>query len=106
MTKTNLVTLARLAPVMALFSCAAPKATVVELPAQPKKEVAAVEPEISEPAAPSLANDGIRLPDMMTLPKDDEFRATNPGQSSPTADSGAVIARPPLEPPSRPKDRE
>ncbi len=106
MTNTKLVTLARFTPVMALFSCAAPKAIVVGPPAQADQELAVVEPELSEPDAPSAPDDRIRLPDMMTMPSDDEFRATNPAQVSPNGESGAVIARPPMEPPSRPTGGE
>lgn len=91
---------------MALFSCAAPKADVVEEQAPaPKKEVTAA-PEAPMPPTSSLPNDGIRLPDMETMPNDNEFRATNPGRSSQPSGTGAVIARPPTEPPSRPKDDE
>lgn len=105
MMKPTFATLVRLAPVMALFSCAPPKAIVVELPPAPKMEVAAEkEPEISAPPSlPSRREDGIRLPDMVTMPNEAEFRATNPNAPKTPSETGAVIARPPTDPPSRPK---
>jgi len=103
MLKTPIMNLARLAPALALFSCAAPKANIVEETPAPKKEVAA-KPDVPEPPVPSAPDDGLRLPDMMTMPSDNEFRATNPSQASAPPASGAVIARPPTEPPSRKKD--
>jgi hypothetical protein len=59
---------------LALASCVPPKAAVI--PEVPKKTVikAPVAPE-----KPALADDGLRLPDMLTLPDD------------------TIIARPPTE---------
>jgi hypothetical protein len=105
MMKTTIATLARLAPTLALFSCAAPKAPVVEPPSAAKKEAVAEPKESDAPPLP-LPDDGIRLPNMETMPTEAEFRATNPDQSSPDAGTGAVIARPPTDPPSRPKPTE
>ncbi len=104
MLKSMMATLARLAPALALFSCAAPKAIVVDEPAPASKTEAVVkapEPDVPAPSAPA---DGIRLPDMMTMPGDDEFRATNLNQASAPPDTGAVIARPPTEPAAQPKE--
>ena len=83
-----------------LASCAAPKATVVE---EPKKDAVAEEPVPEEPAVPepALPDDPFRLPDMLTMPSDAEFRATVPQPD--TGGTGSVIARPPTEPPPRPK---
>ena len=103
MLKTPIMNLARLAPALALFSCAAPKANVVEETPAPKKEVVA-KPDVPEPPVPSAPDDGLRLPDMMTMPSDNELRATNPSQAPAPSGVGAVIARPPTEPPSRQKD--
>jgi hypothetical protein len=92
--------LACLASAMAVLSCAAPKASVVaEAPAQETKpaETAAV----PEPAAPGEPDDGIRLPDMLSLPNDGELRSTITSQGK-TPESGAVIARPPTEPTKKP----
>ncbi len=106
----RLPSLARTFPVLALVSCAAPKADVVEQPAEPKKEVVAEKPKEPEPpaapGAPAEPNDGIRLPDMMTMPDDSEFRATSPAASVSKPNAGGVIAKPPSEPPPRPKAGE
>lgn len=102
MLRTNPATLACLAPAMALLSCAAPKAVVVEEPPVSKQETAqqttAAE---TEPAERGLPDDGIRLPDMLGLPGENEFRSTRPATTS-GGGSGAVIARPPTSPPPDP----
>lgn len=87
----------RLAPLLALAACAAPKAEVVAEPPAPvrakPKPAAMQEPEASAPA-----DDGIRLPEMLTLPGEGELRpaATTPGRTTP--ERGAVISRPPVAP--------
>jgi hypothetical protein len=95
--KKSLIPLTRLAPALALLSCAAPKAVVVEEAPVSKKEsaqqTAAAE---TEPAERGLADDGIRLPDMLGLPGESEFRSSRPATTSGSG-SGAVIARPPVE---------
>jgi hypothetical protein len=98
--KRPLPLLARLAPALALWSCAAPKAVVVEdAPVAKKQEVkeAAAAPETPSNNTP---DDGIRLPDMLTLPGDNELRSTGPASTG--GGSGAVIARPPASPPPDP----
>lgn len=74
---------------LALASCAAPKAAVI--PEVPKKPVikAPVAPE-----KPALADDGLRLPDMLTLPDDTQLRSTAPLKKEGDA---TIIARPPSE---------
>lgn len=99
-------TLARIAPALALYSCAAPKAIIVELPPASQHDPGAVPPEISEPEFPTLPDDGIRLPDMLAMPGDNEFRATAPTTPKAGSDSNAVIARPPTDPPPRPKPKK
>lgn len=86
-----------------LASCAAPKAVVVE---EPKKPEVAEEPVAEEPPVPEpgLPDDGFRMPDLLTMPNDAEFRSTIPQPES--NGSGAVIARPPTDPPPRPKSDE
>lgn len=104
MVKMKFATLARIAPVLALFSCVTPKANIIA-PPEPKQEVVAeaTVPEIPAAAAP---DDGMRLPDMFELPGDGEFRATVPTIPQTAADANAVISRPPTDPPSRPKPKE
>jgi hypothetical protein len=90
--------------VWALASCA-PKATVVaEAPAMKKVEKAP-EPAVEEPAAPVQEDDGLRMPDMLAMPGDGDFRSTNPAAPKTGAAAGAVISRPPTEPPSRVKPK-
>ncbi len=104
--KSTLLTLARLAPVLALFSCAVPKAILVqEAPAEKKEEVAEI-PAVPEPPVPSGPNDGIReTPGMLDLPSEAEFRATNPVTPKTAPEAGTVTVRPPTDPPSRPKPK-
>ncbi len=85
---------------IAVCSCA-PKAVVVEesAPAVAEQETKNEEkPEIEpEPVIAGPPDDGIRLPDMLTLPGENEFRkAPSPGAGRGSG-SGAVIARPPSE---------
>lgn len=77
---------------LGLVSCAAPKAIVVE--EAPKKRVEKVAP-VSEPLAPALADDGLRLPeDMLTLPNNSQLRPS----AKPSGDGAApVIVRPPKD---------
>lgn len=103
--KSTLPTLARLAPVLALFSCAVPRATVVqEAPAAKKEEVAEI-PAVPEPL-PNGPNDGIReASGMLDLPSEAEFRATTPTAPKTTPEAGTVTVRPPTDPPPRPKPK-
>ena len=88
---------------MALASCAAPKAAVVEQAPTPKNEKAAPDPIAPEPELAAFPDEGLRLPEMLDLPSDGDFRATNPPASKIGSDAGAVISRPPTDPPSRVK---
>lgn len=55
------------------------------------------EPEVQpEPVVAAVPDDGIRLPDMLALPGENEFRKPPPSASQGSG-SGAVIARPPSE---------
>ena len=105
MLKPTIAKPALLAPILALFSCAAPKAIVVGPPnARSQGQVAQTGTEKpSKPSRPALREDRIRLPDMMTLPGDDEFRTTKRNTPATDGTGGAVISRPPTEPPTRPK---
>lgn len=49
-----------------------------------------------EPVVAAEPDDGIRLPDMLALPGENEFRKPLPSASQGSG-SGAVIARPPSE---------
>ena len=87
---------------LALASCAAPKATVVEQAAAPKLEDKVPEPLV-QGAVTDLPDDGIRMPDMLGMPGDGDFRSTNPLGQKTSSGAGAVISRPPTDPPSRVK---
>lgn len=103
MLKPTITTLACLMPVMALVSCAVPKAVVVESPLAPKPVQATASEPAAKPKRPALPDDGLRLPDMVTMPGDDEFRTAKKPPAGGDAESGAVISRPPTEPPAKPK---
>ena len=93
--------------VLVLASCAAPKAIIVAAaPVEKKEEPKVPEPVAPDPTLPGLPNDGIRGGDtMLALPGDGDFRATNPALSKPAGGSGAVVVRPPTDPPSRVKPK-
>ena len=105
MLKPTITTLACLMPVMLLVSCAAPKAIVVESPLAPKPAQAAILEPAAKPKIPVPQNDGLRLPDMETMPGDDEFHAAKKPATGGDADSGAVISRPPTVPTAKPKPK-
>lgn len=99
--------LTAIVPALVLFSCA-PKAVVVEQPpAVVKKEEKPVEPTVPVPAVPGEPDDGLRLPEMLSMPSDHDFQATVPvAPAGVTGAAGAVTARPPTDPPPRPKPKE
>lgn len=84
-----------------LMSCAAPKAIIVLEAPVPKTEKKEESAALPDPAVPGTPDDGIRLPDMLGLPEEGEFR--NAGATAPSrTGAGAVIARPPSEPKPKP----
>jgi hypothetical protein len=104
MVKTKFAILTAIAPVLVLFSCAPKKAVVVEPPV--KKKEAVVEAKLPGPPIPAADDDPLRIPDMFELPGDSAFRATVPIAPRTGDDGNPVIARPPTDPPSRPKPKE
>ncbi len=94
---------ALLGVVLSLASCAVPRAIIVE-----KADAPSELPSGDAPPAPvestALTDDEIRLPDMLGLPSDGDFRSSNRASSAATQ-SGAVIARPPVDPATRVKLR-
>ncbi len=91
---------------MALASCAPPKAVVVEDAPAPVKREAPRQIAATEPTPPVLQDDGLRMPDLLELPGEGEFRSSNPTAGRTGADAGPVISRPPTDPPSRVKPPE
>jgi len=84
---------------IAVCSCAPKAIVVVEENAPAVAEQETKEEEPAAEAEPTLAgppDDGIRLPDMLTLPGENEFRKSASSGTS-NGGSGAVIARPPGE---------
>lgn len=86
--KKNIILLAFLA----LASCATPKAVVVG--EAPLKQPSAVTPPAPEKMPPALANDGLRLPDMLSLPDDNQLRSTAPIKNDGNA---TIITSPPSD---------
>jgi hypothetical protein len=91
---------------LVLVSCIPPKAAVVAEPPVKKKEEKQPEPAATETPLPTLPDDGLRIGNMLELPSDGEFRPTSPAASKVGTDAGAVISRPPTDPPSRVKPKE
>lgn len=91
-----------------MVSCTPPKATVVEqAPATKKNEQAKVpEPVPQEQVPLPPEDDGIRMGNILEMPKDGDFRATNPSRPAMDGQPGTVVSRPPTEPPSRVKPKE
>lgn len=74
---------------IALASCVPPKAGVIaEVPTKPVVIAPAA------PEKPAIADDGLRLPDMLALPDDTQLRSTAPLDKEGDA---TIIARPPTE---------
>lgn len=62
----------------------------------PEEPVNVAGREPSLPAGQKAKNEGIRLPNMLSLPEDRDLKATNPA-SVPSQQEGGVISRPPVE---------
>jgi hypothetical protein len=85
------------------MSCVAPKATIAaDAPenAAPKKNkttqsmVADFSPEAIKPTPLPVRRNGLRLPDMLALPQDDQLRSA---PDAPKDGKATVIVRPPEE---------
>ena len=91
---------------MVLVSCVAPKATVIAPPPVVKiEEKKLPEPAPVEPMLPGLPDDGNRMPDLLAMPGEGEFRSTNAVVPKTGPEAGAVISRPPTDPPPRVKPK-
>jgi hypothetical protein len=101
--KSKFAISARLLPAFALLACAPHKAIVVEEPSAGPAAEASSRPGLAGMNEPALPDDGIRLPDMLAMPGDGEFRAGRANAPKDGPGAGAVISRPPTDPPSRPK---
>jgi len=85
-----------------------PKALVAEQARPAVKSTKKSTPAGDLPGNPSgsMSNDGLRLPDMLTMPDKGEFQSATPTAPKTGAGAGAVTVRPPTDPPSRPKPKE
>lgn len=86
-------------PVVALVSCAAPKAVAVADPLQGSKPTtaAAAGDALPKPFVSREPQDKIRLPEsFVSMPGEQEFRRTTPANT--LISPGAVTARPPSDP--------
>ena len=69
--------------------------------------VATIVPEAApEPSKPAMPDDGLRLPDMLTMPQDNELKASASAPPANPSEPAPVVARPPTDPPVRPKAEE
>jgi hypothetical protein len=90
-----------LACACALGGCAVPKATVVEPGPKPPSPTAAA--TAAARVATPASDDGLRTGDLLVLPKDTEYRATNPALPAPNSGAGTVIVTPPSAPKPKPQ---
>lgn len=63
-------------------------------------------PETSKPTKPAMPDDGLRLPDMLTMPQDNELKASASAAPANASEPAPVVARPPTDPPVQPKAEE
>lgn len=83
-----------------LVACAIPKRAVVvdepkhNKPTHPAASETQKPPTRESPPNP-VPDDGFRTGDMLALPKESEYRPTNPSLPKPNPNSGTVIVSPP-----------
>jgi hypothetical protein len=80
------------------------ESTAVQTPSDPAAG-ASEESDLADLPPSPIEDLGLRLPPMLNLPGEREFRASNPAVPRP-GDGGAVISRPPTDPPPRPRPQE
>lgn len=95
--------LAALACACALAGCAAPrKALVMTRVPEPADKAPGVATAAPEPVAGASHDDGLRTGDLLGLPKDTEYRATNSALPKANAGASTVIVTPPSPPKAKP----
>ena len=103
---SSLAALAALACACALVGCAAPRKALVmvRVPDPSAKVPAAANSAVaSTEAVPKVSHDdGLRTGDLLGLPHDTEYRATNPALPKTNVGAGAVIVNPPSAPKPKP----
>lgn len=94
------------------FKKPAPEPTKAEVvPSKPVEvesaPVATIVPEpTAEPAKPAMPEDGLRLPDMLTMPQDSELKASTKAPVEKSSVPAPVVARPPADAVVKPKAEE
>jgi hypothetical protein len=69
--------------------------------------VATIVPEVTaKPTKPMMPDDGLRLPDMLTMPEDKELKAAASTPAEKPSEPAPVIARPPTDAPAKPQAEE
>jgi curli biogenesis system outer membrane secretion channel CsgG len=69
--------------------------------------VATIVPEAAEqPAKTAMPDDGLRLPDMLTMPQDNELKAAASAPTQKPSEPAPVVARPPADAVVKPKAEE
>ena len=101
---THPSSLAVLACACALAGCAAPRKGVVIVPVPPHPSSVIVQNTSIEPAPKPSPGDGLRTGDLLGLPKDTEYRATNPALPKAGPSAGTVIVTPPSPPKPKPQE--
>jgi len=98
---------AALACACALASCAAPRKALVMARVPEPSVKAETGPALaaSDPVSKPLHDDGFRTGDLLGLPKDTEYRATNPALPKANAGAGTVIVTPPSAPKPKPQNK-
>lgn len=98
-------------PACSMFKSQAPepeteKSAAANTPAEPAP-VATIVPEPAvEPKKPVIPDDGLRLPDMLTMPQDNEIKTSASAPPANASEPAPVVARPPAEAPVKPKAEE
>jgi hypothetical protein len=85
--------LAAIACACTLAGCAAPKAVVLKAPTPNTHKAATTSIDATPIQKP---DDGLRTGDLLVLPRDNEYRTTQPSPPDPNA--GTVIVNPPTSP--------
>ena len=82
------------------------KPAAANKPAEPAPVATIVPEPAAEPTKPVMPDDGLRLPDMLTMPQDTELKATSSAPAIKSSEPAPVIARPPMDEPPKPKAQE
>jgi hypothetical protein len=98
-------------PACSMFKSKAPepeaeKPAAANKPAEPAPVATIVPEPAAQPTKPVIPDDGLRLPDMLTIPQDSELKASASTPSAQASEPAPVVARPPTDAPVKPKAEE